>query len=185
VADPTYLAVGRILRAHGLQGEVQVEVLTDHPGARFAPGSVLLVGSDPGRGREPEPREVIAMRPHGARLILRLAEVNDRADAERVRGLGLWIPVTEAAELDEGSYYVHQLEDLNVRTVAGRELGRVRRIMETGATDVLVVRDDQGGKDVLLPMRAEILVEIDLAAGHILVDPLPGLLEEPEDAASA
>ncbi len=176
MSTPDYLAVGSIRRPHGLNGEVQVEVLTDHPEARFAPGAVVWLGLDPARGRAPVATEIETARGHGSRMLVLFAGVRDRSGADRLRGQSVWIPVEEAAELEEDSYYVHQLIGMRVETVDGVPLGAVVRLLETGATDVLVVTGEDG-REVLLPMIKDVLVAVDVAAGLIRVDPLPGLLD--------
>ncbi len=171
---PDFLAVGRIGRPHGVQGELQVDPLTDFP-ERFAPGSILYIG--PERGQQPVPARVLSSRPHKSRWLLRFEGIEDRDTAMRWTGLYAYVPIDEAHPLDEDSYYSYQLEGLEVVTDAGRELGRVSGVLETGAADVLVVRGPYGG-EILLPMIDQVIAEIDLEAGRITVTPLPGLIDE-------
>ncbi len=170
---PAYLAVGRIGRAHGVHGEVSVDVLTEFP-ERFTPGSTLYVG--PERGASPSATVVLSARPFRDRLLVRLDAAADRDAAQALTGQFLFIPASEAHALDPDSYYAHQLVGLEVVTDAGVSVGRVAHIMETGSADVLEVQGARG--TTLIPMIGDVVAEIDLAAGRITITPLPGLLDE-------
>jgi 16S rRNA processing protein RimM len=172
---PPYLAIGRIGRPHGVQGEVRIEVLTDFP-ERFAPGARLFVG--PAAGAEPQPAAVVTVRTHGDRLLVRFDIAADRDAAGSLTNQLVFIPTAEARPLGPDAYYPHELEGMTVVTAAGRELGRVGAVMETGSAEVLVVRE--AGREHLIPMIADIIDTVDLAAGRIVITPLPGLLDEEE-----
>lgn len=171
-AAPKYLVVGRIGRAHGIQGEVSVDVLTDFP-ERFGAGESIYIG--PASGPVNEPATILSSRPHRDRLLLRFDMSVDRDLAQQLTGQFLYIPAEEARPLDPDTFYPHQLLGLEVVTVEGEALGRVRELMETGAADVLIVQGAE--RTVLLPMIAAVIAEVDLAGGRILVTPLPGLLD--------
>ncbi len=170
------LVVGRVVKAHGITGELVVDVRTDDPGARFAPGSVLLLKP---RGRDQGGREVVvdSVRPHGGRLLLRLDGVVDRDGAEALRG-GLF--VIDSAELppiaDPDEFYDHQLEGLSVRTVDGHEVGSVIEVLHTGAGELLSVRAGEG-REVLVPFVSAIVTSVSLVDGVIEIDPPEGLLD--------
>jgi 16S rRNA processing protein RimM len=161
--------VGRIVRPHGLRGEVVVEVLTDVP-ERFSPGARLGLG-DP----EGEPRDVVVLsaRPDRRRLLVRFRALSDRAAAEAVRGELLSIPTEDASPPPEGSFYPHQIEGLLVTDEGGRPLGTLARALAGGANDVWVV--DTGSAEVMVPAVADIVRSVDLDAGVIVVRPLPGM----------
>jgi 16S rRNA processing protein RimM len=169
---PAHLVIGRIGRAHGVGGEVRVEVLTDFPD-RFAPGARVYVG--PEDATAPIETTIVSSRPHQGRLLLRLALAADRDAAAALTGSYLFVPATEARALPPGDYYEHQLVGLEVVTAEGERVGRVRSLLETGTADVLVVATD--GRDVLLPLIAEVVAAIDLEAGRMTITPLPGLLD--------
>ncbi len=166
------VVVGRIGRPHGIRGEVTVEVRTDSPDDRFAPGSVLA--ADPARLG---PLTVAAAHWHSGRLLLSVEGVHDRTGAEALRGIVL------SAEVDDGDvpedpeeFYDHQLRGLAVVTVDGVTLGTVGDVIHLPAQDLLsVTRED--GREVLVPFVREIVPEIDLVARRVLVDLPPGLLE--------
>jgi 16S rRNA processing protein RimM len=169
-----HLAVGYITGVHGLRGEVKVELYTDFP-ERFSPGAVLMLGE------ELEETTVVAARIHKQLLLLRLEGVQSREEAEALRGEWLFVPETEAVELEEGAYWVHDIIGLTVQTGEGQVLGVVKEVLFTGANEVYVVEtppEINRGRDLLLPATEEVIQAVDLAGGQMTVQLLPGLLEE-------
>ncbi len=166
------LVVGRIGKAHGLRGEVTVEVRTDDPETRFAPGAVLDA-DPPQRG----PLTVESGRVQGGRLVLRFAGVEDRTAAEGLRNTLLSVE-TDPDELpdDPAEYYDHQLVGLRVVTVDGREVGTVAEMLHLPTQDLFAVKRPDG-REALIPFVEEIVPEVDLHERTVLVDPPPGLLE--------
>jgi 16S rRNA processing protein RimM len=174
---PDRLVVGRVLRPHGVRGELSVQVLSDAP-ERFVPGAELGVG-DPDGPRPPAPAVVRAARLHQGRLLLSLEGVEDRDAADRFRGAWLSIPVAAARPLDRGEFWPHQLVGLAVVDRQGRERGRVADVVPGAAHDLLVV-ELPGGDSALVPAVAA-LVTVELEAGRVLVDAVTGLLgDNPE-----
>jgi 16S rRNA processing protein RimM len=170
------LVVGRIGRAHGIKGDVTVEVRTDEPELRLAPGAVLAT-DPPAAG----PLLVADGRVHSGRLLLRFEGVRDRNAAEALRGTLLIAEVDpEERPDDPEEYYDHQLVDLDVVTVGGEPVGRVTEVLHLPYQDLLTVRRADG-TDVLVPFVAAIVPEIDLDAQRAVIDPPPGLLD-PEQA---
>ncbi len=170
--SPDRLVVGRILRPHGVHGELSVEVLSDAPD-RFGPGAELGVGDPDGPG--PLATVVVrAVRRHQGRLLLSLEGVEDRDAAERLRGAWLSIPVTDARPLEAGEFWPHQLVGLAVVDRQGRRRGRVADVVPGAAHDLLAV-ELPGGASALVPAVAA-LVTVELEAGRVLVDAVPGLL---------
>ena len=166
------LLVGRIAKAHGIHGEVAVEVHTDEVERRFAAGEVLET-EPPEHG----PLTVVSSRWHGSRLLVRFAELDDRGSAEAVRNVLLVVdsstsPPTE----DPDEFWDHELVGLLAVTVAGQPLGRVEDVLHPPGEDLLAVRREDGG-EVLVPFVAAIVPEVDLAGGRVVVDPPEGLLE--------
>jgi 16S rRNA processing protein RimM len=170
--EPLRLVVGRIGKAHGLRGEVTVEVRTDDPDLRFAPGAVLE--TDPARRG---PLTVASGRVQGGRLVLRFEGVEDRTAAEGLRNTML-IVEADPDELpdDPDEFYDHQLVGLRVVTVDGRDVGTVTEMLHLPTQDVFVVtRAD--GREALIPFVEEIVPDVDLDEQTVLVDPPEGLLE--------
>ena len=169
--EPLRLVVGRIGKAQGIKGEATVEVRTDDPELRFAPGAVLLT-DPPERG----PLTVRSGRVQGGRLVLSFEGVPDRNAIEQLRNTML-VAEVDPQELpdDPDEYYDHQLEGLKVRSVDGVELGVVDQMVHGPAQDLFVIRRPDGG-ELLLPFIAEFVPEVDLENGVVLVDPPEGLL---------
>jgi 16S rRNA processing protein RimM len=165
------VVVGRIGRPHGVRGEVTVEVRTDDPDARFVPGAVLR--TDPAdRG----PLTVAGRRWHREVLLLTLEGVDSREAAEELRNTEMLVDVADLPALDDpDSFYDHQLVGLTARLTDGSDLGEVVAVRHEGA-DLLVVRRTDGG-EALIPFVAAIVPTVDVAAGHLVVDPPEGLLE--------
>ncbi|MEE4540864.1 ribosome maturation factor RimM [Streptomyces sp. V4-01] len=169
------LVVGRIGRAHGIKGEVSVEVRTDEPELRLAPGAVLA--TDPAATG---PLTIATGRVHSGRLMLRFEGVADRTGAEALRGTLLIAEVDpQVTPEDPEEFYDHQLIDLDVVTVDGREIGRIAEITHLPYQDLLVVERPDGSQ-VLVPFVGEIVPEIDLEEQRAVIDPPPGLLDEAE-----
>ncbi|MCC3766596.1 ribosome maturation factor RimM [Streptomyces sp. UNOC14_S4] len=175
------LVVGRIGRAHGIKGEVTVEVRTDDPELRLGPGAVLA--TDPaGVG----PLTIESGRVHSGRLLLRFAGVGDRTAAEALRNTLLIAEIDpEETPEDPEEFYDHQLIDLDVVTADGTELGRITEIAHLPSQDLLIV-ERPDGSEVMIPFVSEIVTEIDLDAQRAVVEPPRGLidLDEAEVASS-
>lgn len=165
--EPEFLLVGRVGRPHGVRGEVQFQVLTDFP-ERIVPGKRLLLGDDK------KPYEVLTVRGSEERLILGLAGLADRDAAGLLRNELVFVPASEVPALPEGEYYLHELIDLPVQTEDGTLLGILTEILYTGANDVFVV-EKEGGGELLLPAIDDVVLEVDIEKGRIVVRLLEGL----------
>ncbi|RCG30771.1 ribosome maturation factor RimM [Sphaerisporangium album] len=164
------LVVGRIGRPHGIRGEVTVEVRTDDPGTRFAPG-VSLATDPSGAG----PLVVETVRWHKNILLLGFEGVFGREGAEALRGTMLVIDSDDVPPPeDPDEFYDHQLIGLAVVTVAGEAVGEITDVLHHGQ-DLLVVR--RGAGEVFVPFVKTLVPEIDLDAGRVVVDAPPGLLD--------
>ncbi len=172
------LLVGLIVRAHGLRGELIVDVRTDYPEQRFAPGSVLTARHP---GRPPGTLTVDAARPHGGRLLVTFAGCGDREAAEALRGSMLLVdaevlPASDEPGADDEEYHDTQLEGLAVVLTDGATVGTVRSVAHHLGNDLLVVARD-GRPDALVPFVREIVPTVDLDAGTITLTPPDGLLD--------
>ncbi|GFG76536.1 ribosome maturation factor RimM [Mycobacterium botniense] len=168
------LLVGRVVKAHGTSGEVVVEVHTDDPDARFAPGAALRA-----RGSDNQERHYVvdAVRRHGPRLLLRLAGVADRDAADALRGSSFIIDSGDLPPIDEpDTYYDHQLEGLRVRTTAGQDVGIVAEVLHTAAGELLAIRCGTG-QEVLVPFVRAIVTSVSLDDATVEIDPPAGLLD--------
>ncbi|MEV6616250.1 ribosome maturation factor RimM [Streptomyces sp. NPDC051051] len=174
------LVVARIGRAHGIKGEVTVEVRTDEPELRLAPGAVLA--TDPAAKG---PLTIETGRVHSGRLLLRFEGVTDRTAAEALRNI-LLIAEVDPRELpeEEDEYYDHQLMDLDVVTKDGVEVGRITEISHLPSQDLFIV-ERADGSEVMIPFVETIVVEIDLEEQRAVIDPPPGLIDDRAEIASA
>ncbi|HEU4424557.1 MAG TPA: ribosome maturation factor RimM [Pilimelia sp.] len=198
------LIVGRVVRPHGIRGEVIVEVRTDEPEARFFTGAALATdvpaparasaaaeaaaaagasaaGAPAGVGETrwsvPDRLTIEAVRSHQGRLIVGFEGVSDRDVAEALRGVLLCVDSADVAPpTDPDEFLDHQLVGLRAVTPAGETLGEVARIDHAPAADLLVLRRSAGGT-ALVPFVKAIVPEVDLAGGRVVVDPPEGLLE--------
>ncbi|MBW2245048.1 MAG: 16S rRNA processing protein RimM [Deltaproteobacteria bacterium] len=165
--------------AHGLSGEIRVRVYGDGPDNLLEAGEIAL--ADPERGAEdPAPRHYEIERGGAGRsseVRLKLAGVADREAAAALSGRLVTVPATALPELPEDEFYGYQLVGCEVVTEAGDIVGRVQQVWETGAHDVLMVRDERGRRH-LIPTAREFLTDINLTEGRLTVATRPGLLEE-------
>jgi 16S rRNA processing protein RimM len=173
------LLVGRVVKAHGVTGEVVVDVHTDDPADRFASGNTLR--AKPSRGRGVEGSFVIATaREHGGRLLVRLAGVDSRDGADALRGSLFVVDSDDLPPIDESdTYYDHQLEGLQVRTTTGQDVGIVAEVLHTAAGELLAVHRTDGDetREVLVPFVNAIVTSVSLDDRMVEIDPPEGLLD--------
>jgi 16S rRNA processing protein RimM len=168
------LVVGRVVRAHGVTGELVVEVRTDDPDTRFAPGTTLR--AKPSRGGPERDYVVDSAREHSGRLLVRLDGVADRTAADSMRGTLFLVDSADLPPIDEpDEFYDHQLEGLQVVTTAGTPVGSVAEVLHTAAGELLSVRTEEG--EVLVPFVSAIVTAVSLTDQTIEIDPPEGLLE--------
>ncbi|MFJ2671121.1 ribosome maturation factor RimM [Streptomyces sp. NPDC087525] len=173
------LVVGRVGRAHGIKGEVTVEVRTDEPELRLGPGAVLA--TEPAQAG---PLRIETGRVHSGRLLLRFEGVRDRTGAEALRNV-LLIAEIDPEELpaDPEEFYDHQLMDLDVVLADGTEIGRITEISHLPSQDLFIV-ERPDGSEVMIPFVEEIVTEIDLEEQRAVIDPPPGLIDDRAEIAS-
>jgi 16S rRNA processing protein RimM len=172
VAD--YVVVGVIGPAHGIKGEVYVEPRTDEPARRFAPGATLTGV----RRVETREFEVEARKEHQGKNLIRFVGINNRNEAEEIRGFELrCAPDTERPD-DPDEFYDHQLIGLEAHTDTGRPIGTVKQVQHH-AQDLLVIATETG--EVLVPFVTALVPVVDLDAGRLIVVDKPGLLDTEEN----
>ncbi len=165
MTEPT-VVVGRIAKAHGVRGEVAVEVRSDNP-HRFADGASVFL--EDGRTLT-----VNASRSHSGRLLVMFEGVLDRSAADALRGKMLVVPESMLPELPQGEYWPHQLAGCDVVTEMGRALGSIAEVIPNPSNDLWVAKD-AAGHETLVPARKEVVVEVDIAGKRIVVRDIPGL----------
>ena len=171
---PNYLVVGRILRPHGIRGELRVEVLADYL-ERVAGLEYLFVG--------PQHRRYALKhaRLHQHVLLLKLEGCEDRDAAEQLRGAVVEVAREDTIPLAAGEYYHSQLQGVEVVTDAGEVLGEIVDVLSLpGANDVYVVHGLRG--EILIPGIRDVVQSLEVEAGRMVVRLLPGLLAEREKA---
>jgi len=166
------IAVARIVKVRGLRGEVAADLLTDFP-ERFAHlDEVIGIAPD----QSSRSLQIEEHWFHGQRIVFKFRGYDSVEIARELSGYEVAVPSDERVELPPEQFYEWQLADCRVETAAGDEIGVVRDVMRTGAVEILVIVND-AGREFLVPMVADICVEIDVAAKLIRIDPPAGLLE--------
>jgi len=162
------LTVARVGKAHGLRGEVALDLRTDDPEERLAVGSRLAtVPASAG------PLAVATVRVHQGRWLVGFEGVRDRSEAEALRGVELVVEVDASDE--EDAWYPHELAGLRAQDADGRELGRVEGLEHLPAHDMLVLREPDGSR-TLVPFVRQIVPVVDVPGGFVVLDPPGGLL---------
>ncbi|MCL2224070.1 MAG: ribosome maturation factor RimM [Defluviitaleaceae bacterium] len=161
--------IGIITKAQGIRGEFRVLPTTDDP-ARFE----LLIGGEINIGGA-------AYKLANARLqknivILKLVEVNDRNAAEKLIGAEIFVPQEKALPLDDGEYYIRDLVGLQAETESGEDIGVLSRVLHTGANDVYVIETSEG-ESFMLPAIKDVIVDVDIKGGKIILRLLDGIRE--------
>jgi len=164
------VVVARIGKAHGLRGEVTVQVLTGAPDERFVPGATFVT--------EPVaagPLVLRSARDHNGILLLGFEHTDDRTGAEALRGIKLLADALED-DGDEDAWYERDLVGLKAVTVGGEEVGEVTALESRPAQDLLVLRLTDG-RQARVPFVTAIVPEVDIAGGRVVLDPPAGLLD--------
>jgi 16S rRNA processing protein RimM len=183
--------VGWIVGTHGVRGEVRVKPCAGSPD-RFRGVARAVLGpadaeadvdadADVGVGagvcagrNEYRPVDLESARPHGSLALLRIAGIADIDSALAMRGMGLYLPASELPRLPEGEFYSFELVGLTCESTTGERLGVVVEVLEMPANDVLLVRPEEG-PDFLVPAANDIVHQVDLAGGRLVIDDRPGL----------
>jgi len=157
------ILLGRVVGAFGVKGELKLESWTEPRDALFRYLPWTLVH------RDGEHRVTVAkgrLSPNGS-ITARLPQIETREAAEALLGAEIWVPRSQLPPPKPGEHYWVDLEGLAVRTPEGVDLGRVSHLFNNGANDVIVVRGD---RDRYLPYAPQVVLEVDLEGGRMLVD---------------
>jgi 16S rRNA processing protein RimM len=162
-ASPLVL-VGYVRGPAGMQGEVRVNLHSDIP-HRFAPGDKVRIGGTVYR--------VDTRRAVRSDLLIKFREVTSRAAAAAIHGESIYVTEKEVPPSQPDTYYHYQLLDMLVVTTSGTNLGVITDVLETGANDVYVVKGPE--KETLVPAMADVVKEVDVEGGRMVVDLPEGL----------
>jgi len=165
------VAVGRVARAQGRRGEVAVDPWTSAPERFIGLSRIYVDGGD----SEPVALVVESVRIHKGRPVVKFSGISDIGEAETLRGRELRVPESELESLPEGSFYQFQIRGLTVKDRTRGEIGVIETVLETGGTDLLVVRG-KNGEETLVPLCGEIVKNIDPARGSVDIDAPEGLV---------
>jgi 16S rRNA processing protein RimM len=171
--EQQWLSVGKVVNTHGIRGELKVLSQTDFIEERFAPGSKLTL-------LNPEMTQQIQVvvqssRLHKEMIIAKLKGYDNINDVEKYKGWSLKVTKDNLIDLEEGEYYQHQIIGCRVVTDEGEELGVITEILVPGANDVWVVEQSKG-KQVLIPVIDDVLLNVDVANKLVTVRLMEGLI---------
>jgi len=166
-SEPEFLLVGKIVRPHGVRGEVGMSLMTQHPEHLLSVKKLFV-------GPSYQLHRVDRMRRHQTGMIVHFADIKDRDHANLLREQMVYISIKDAVPLEEGEYYLYQVEGILVVTEEGEELGRLTGLIETGANDVYVVTTS-AGSELLLPVIPDVIKNVDVPGGKMTVHLLDGL----------
>ncbi|HWJ04120.1 MAG TPA: ribosome maturation factor RimM [Verrucomicrobiae bacterium] len=165
------IIVGKILATQGIKGEVRVYPYTDNPERLCKLATVYLT-----REGAVRPVRVIGARRQKNIVVVRFQEITTVNEAESLRDWNIEIDKKDLRPLPEGKYYIFQLIGLKVRTCENEVLGVISEVMQTGANDVYVVKSESG-KETLIPALKRVVMNVDLEAKEMVINPMPGLLD--------
>ena len=165
--EPVYLTIGFLRRPHGVHGEIIMDLHTDFP-ERLQSGRKLFVGE------EHNPMTLASVRPHAKGMLVKFKGIETPEDAGQFRNQWVYVRTSEVPPLPEGQIYQHELFGFAVIDENDNPLGELVEIIETGANDVYVVRDDSG-REILLPAIPSVILELDPARRFMRVHLLEGL----------
>ena len=165
--EPVYLVVGFLRRAHGLHGEIIMDLHTDFP-ERLRSGRKLFLGD------EHRPMTLAGARPHAKGMLVKFNGIETPEDAGELRNQWVYVRTADVPRLPEGKLYQHELFGFQVVDEYQNLLGQLVEIIETGANNVYVVRDESG-KEILLPAIPSVVLETDASRRIMRVHLLEGL----------
>ena len=166
--EPLYLSVGFLRRPHGVQGEIIMDLHTDFP-ERLRKGRKLFIGEDH------KPMMLEDIRPHAKGVLVKFKSIDTLEEAGQFRNQWVFSAMKDLPPLPQGQHYQHELLGINVVDDSGNPLGVLTEVIETGANNVYVVKDDSG-KEILLPAIPSVVLDLDFDRRLIKVHLLDGLI---------
>jgi len=169
--DNRFILIGKVVRAQGIKGKLKVRPLADPD--IFITAKGVYLGRDEGH---PAYYKVTASQYHNGSILLGLDGVETMSGAEELVGSNVFAETKALEDLPDGEYYWFQIIGIDVVTEDGRLLGKVKEILPTGSNDVYIVRDES--KEYLIPAIEEVVKDIDVSGGRMVISPMKGLLGE-------
>lgn len=171
VSPEDLLLMGAVIRPHGLEGVLRIKSYAQSEQSFTRAKRVFL---RPGSG-EPREYEILSVRPHKGVLLMKLRGLNTLQEAEEFGGAEVLIKKDALGGREEGEYFWHELIGLEVYLSGGEYVGRIQHILPTGGNDIYVVRE--GEKEVLIPAIHDVVKEVDLRRGRMIISEVEGLLD--------
>ena len=169
--DSGFISIGKVVRAQGIKGLLRIKPFAD--AELFESLKDVYVGRDENAVK---PYRVVSSQFHNGAILLGLDGIETMTDAEKLIGRDIFTEKDALEKLPEGEYYQFQIIGLETFTEDGRHLGRIEEIFSAGSSDIYVVRE--GAREYLIPAIADVVKEIDIAAGRVIISPMKGLLGE-------
>lgn len=180
-AAPAWIVIGVVGAPHGVRGEIRVKIETDFP-QRFKKGTQLTLLVPPEWPKSPHgecvprPFKVTQARINKGIALLKLDGIDSRDAAATLRGCDIVVRQGDVMPLPEGRWYIFELEGIDVFTLGGTRLGVLTEVLSPGGNDVYVVRD--GNRETLLPAIRSVIVDVDVKARRMVVNPLEELQDD-------
>lgn len=170
-AKPELYAVGRIVKAHGVKGEIVVQAMTNSL-QRFVKLKRAFIGRV---SKDVRPVRIENASVGGRGVRVKLAEINDRTTAEGLRGEIIFVDKEERIRIPKGTFFIHDIIGLRVVDEEGNSIGVVKDVLQLPAHDVYVI--DSKGREVMVPAVKEFIKQIDIGAGTMKVKLIDGLVD--------
>ncbi|WP_164669025.1 ribosome maturation factor RimM [Virgibacillus doumboii] len=164
--------VGKIVNTHGIKGEVKVHRITDFD-ERFEVGSTLFLVKE---NEQPVDLKIDGHRVHKGFDLVHFNGYNNINDVEHFKGSFLKITEDQLTKLEDNEFYYHEIIGCDVYLINGGKLGAIKEILSPGANDVWVIKPEKG-KDILIPFIDDVVKQVDVSSGKVVIEPMEGLLE--------
>ncbi len=165
------LLIGKVVKPHGIRGWIKIKAYSESA-ATFSEVESIFVHTTDGELKE---WELVSVKPYkGDFLLMELKGVDDRNKAEELRNADIYIK-KDLLQKEEGEFFWYELIGLKVYLVSGRYLGKIEQILPTGSNDVYIVKEKD--KEYLIPAIEDVVKDVDIEGGKMIIEPLEGLLE--------
>jgi 16S rRNA processing protein RimM len=167
------IVVGRVSRPHGVKGEVRIECFNPEDPSFFFRYQKIFIQGEKG---SPQLYRPLAVRPHKHGIVAQLEGIQNKDEAERLKGKLVLIDPAELPTLNENEYYWYEILGMRVVTELGGEVGKITDIVQTRSNDVYVV--SKGRKEILIPAIKEVIIAIEKGSRTMIIRPLKGFFEK-------